>query len=602
MQKNNEMRIGASSKYQFNGGLCYEDETSIELNQSPYGGMLNVTLDDGGMPTKRQGQSWLFENSLGEGSINGLTIYKGNTIIAHGTKLYKQNLNLNPVQIYDGLDNSKVFMFIFSSTLYILNKNNYLQYDGQTVKEVEPYKPRVSMNRKPDGSNSEVDESWNMLGRGFRNTFNGDGTAKTYKLSFNQLDADTVICNTGGTEGNGFTVDRARGEITFNSAPPSGLNNVEITAYKTFPQLRENIVNCTFGIEFSNRMFISGNTENPSMYYASGIHDKLEANYFPQKYQYSVRDTDKAVTGFKVQHNKLIMFKEDCTCVIEASTGFDNLASFPVTFLNTDVGCDIPGSIQLINNNIVFANTTSGVNMIVSTTVLGEKNIVPISSNINGNYLRPGLLYEDTELLKKAVSVDYEGKYWLFVGGKVYLLDYSNILNVNDTKKNVWLLFDNFNVSHIVNIGNKLIFGSSNVGRLSELSNVHNDFGEPINALFRTKLLDFGYPDYLKMIRELWYTCKANTNSEVSVKYLDDSGEILDNVSIDKNVNSSFSWSKNNWTNFTWKVIVFAPTIKRKVRLKNVRYFQLEFSNNITNETLSVLNIVLKYTLTKKVR
>lgn len=69
MGENRELRIGTSAKVQFDGGICYDDETSIDLSQSPYGGLLNMCLDDGGMPTKRMGQQYVFENTLGDSGL-----------------------------------------------------------------------------------------------------------------------------------------------------------------------------------------------------------------------------------------------------------------------------------------------------------------------------------------------------------------------------------------------------------------------------------------------------------------------------------------------------------------------------------------------------
>ena len=51
-----------------------------------------MCLDDGGMPTKRMGQQYVFENSLGDSGIKGMFAnYKGETILVHSKKLYKQH-------------------------------------------------------------------------------------------------------------------------------------------------------------------------------------------------------------------------------------------------------------------------------------------------------------------------------------------------------------------------------------------------------------------------------------------------------------------------------------------------------------------------------
>lgn len=603
MGENKELRIGTSAKVQFDGGICYDDETSIELNQSPYGGLLNMCLDDGGMPIKRPGQQYIYETSLGDDGIKGLFAdYKGETILVYGNKLYKQSGAHEPVELYSGLSEEKVFMFSYNAILYILDGKKYLKYDGNEVIEVDPYAPRLTMNRKPDGSNSSVDESWNMIGSKFRDSFNGDGTSKVYKLSLAPIDNNNVICEINGVRTTDFKVDRNTGSITFGTAPSSGTNNVVITAFKTVAGLKDNILKCKFGIEFSNRMFISGNDDLPNYYFASGLTDNIDAGYFPQKHQYSIKGSDKAVTGFKVHYNKLVVFKEDLTCTVTADTGLDNEASFPIEFLNTDIGCDIPNSIQLINNNIVFANTYGGVHMIVSTNTIGEKAIVPISQNINGTYDRPGLLYEDTSGLREACSADFGNKYYLAVNGRCYVWDYKHSYNVNYPDKLKWFLYDNINAFKFGIKNNILFYGHKQKGVLCKFVAAPNDFGLGINGIWKSKLIDFGYPDYYKTISYIWYTCKANSGSNVKVNYFNDEGSIVDSAIIPASQLSSFRWGSFNWENFNWNVRVFAPTIRLKVKIKKVRYFQVEFVNDKVNENLSVINLVIKYNLTKKVK
>lgn len=601
MSKQGELRVGSGSKYLLNGGICYDDETTLNISQSPFGGLLNMCLDDGGMPVKRQGQAYI-GTSLGNGKINGMCDFKGNIIFAFNGKLYKQTLNSAATEIYSEISDEDIFMLNFNGILYIFDGIKYLQYDGSIVKEVDPYKPRVSMNRKPDGSQSEVDESWNVIGRGFKNTFNGDGTSKVYKLSFNGLDPDKVVCNVGGVEGSGFAVNRVNGTITFTNAPPEGNNNVEITAYKSFPGKKETILKCKYGTEFSNRVFLSGNDDMPNFYFCSGITDSNDITYFPEKYRYGIGSKDKKVTGFKVQYNKLVVFKEDCTCTVESNIGLDNLASFPISFLNTEIGCDMPGSIQLVNNNILFANTQNGIHCIVSTTIPGEKNIICISQNINGNYERPGLTNEDISLLRGATSIDFKSKYYLCVGSKCYILDYKEVFSTTDTKKNRWFIYDNINANCFGIYNNKLIYGHREKGVLCSFTNSFSDFGEPINSIWKSKLLDFGYPDYLKLISDIWYTCRAKSNSDVNIKYFNDENILVDEILIDKRSMSNFSWKKFGWANFSWIINLNSPTFRKKIRLRNIRYFQIEFSNNNVDETLSIIGLTIKYSLTKQVR
>lgn len=601
MGKSYELRLGNGTKYPLDGGICFNEETSIDISQSPHNGLLNMCLDNGGSLTKRMGQRFIFSENVANKPVQGIYSFKEKLYFVVGGKCYVVKNDVYE-QVTGEFGNNKVFFFVYNSVLYALNgeKFQYFNEENNIFSEVVPYIPRVTMNRKPDGSNSQVDESWNMLGDKFKDSFNGDGTSKIYKLSLFPLDSDTVEAKVNG-QVKSVSVNRTTGEVTFTEAPAEGLNNVEIIATKIFEGLKDNINKCTTGIEFSNRMFFTGNKDLTNMYFASGLSDDNQANYFPQKYLYAVGGTDKKVTGFKVHQNRLIVFKEDMTCTVDAALGLDNTASFPIQFLNTEIGCDIPDSIQLIENNIVFANTYTGVNVIYSTAVPGEKSIVSISKNINGDYFRNGLLQEPN--LKNATSVDYDFKYYLCCGDKCYVFDYRKGINIKYPEKNTWFLYDNINANcfAIVN-NNELIYGHNEVGNLVEFIQAKNDFNKPIYATWKSKLMDFSCPDYLKMIQELYVTLQNNQENdcEISVTYYNENGEVNKKI-IAPNTNA-WSWETFDWDTFDWKVAIFDKTIKDKVRLKKIAYFQLELSNDKLNQDLSIKNINLHYRIIRRVK
>ena len=64
----------------------------------------------------------------------------------------------------------------------------------------------------------------------------------------------------------------------------------------------------------------------------------------------------------------------------------------------------------------------------------------------------------------------------------------------------------------------------------------------------------------------------------------------------------TWSWDNLSWDSWSWSVRLFDNTLKNKVRLKKINYFQIEFSNNTLNEDMSIKNLVLEYRLMKKVK
>lgn len=228
-------RFWPDKDYPLNGGLDLEG-TEFELPENKTNKCLNVWYKNGELD-KRWGQDYL--NELESPEALGHSAYKylfGGNIIKHsGTKLYSQD-NLGAITpIFSGLNNAKSRLFKFGDKIYLKQAGKYVQYDGVTASNVTPYIPTVVINRLPSGGGDLLDD-YNRLGAGFKNSFNGNGSATAYTLTDTMLDATAVTVTINGVakvEGVDFAVNRTTGIVTFGVAPASGTNNVIITAYKT---------------------------------------------------------------------------------------------------------------------------------------------------------------------------------------------------------------------------------------------------------------------------------------------------------------------------------------------------------------------------------
>jgi hypothetical protein len=619
-----EIRYGSDGKYSLNGGInLWRQETSMSMNQAS--NILNLNADDRGTLSKRKGQVILNEiypsddlfpsdslypsQGLGSGGCVAI-VYKGKIIVQWSTFLYSFNLDgSNPTEIYSGLTNAKAFFVIFQGILYMLNGNEYIQYDGSTVQPVQPYIPVVTQGRKNDGSVSTLFEPLNLLTGGFTDMFSPLGTETVFKLSFDGLDLTTVTANNGTTEGAGFTVNRTTGEVTFSVAPAAGTNTLKITAYKTNPNDALQIKNCTTAIEFSSRLFITGNPNYPNRLWKTGLTSEqltIEANYFPASGLSSfdsVTSSDEPMTAFVKKYDKLIYLKTKSTHITYNQTQSDGTSGFPITPINETIGCDMPGSIQLVDNMPVFFNSQNGGYAIVSTTVLGENELKDLSLLINGG-IRQGLLQESDVDLRSCSSFDDGEKYYLCMpnSGRVYVWDYSLGYNLNNPETLHWFIYDNIYANNFFIVNNELHYASSKFGVLVKFTDVANDFGRPINSLWKTKLMDFGIAEYYKNIVDIWLTTRANSSSSIYINYYDDNGDTTAVTTIPSSNMKTFKWSTWNWANFTWKSQKFPPTLRFKPGIKNVRYFQIEISNNNVDENLSIIALVIKWISTRKVR
>jgi hypothetical protein len=568
--------------------------TQIDDHQSP--DMLNMNIDERGSLNKRTGYERVYPTSLGTGKINGIFEYKkadgtSDFLIAHTTKLYKQAGNSQPVQIYSGLANANIHFFTMNYKCYILDGTNFLVYDGTTVTSPTPYVPTIQMSKSPAGGGTAL-EDFNLIGNKFKDSFSADGTATTFQLSLTGLDntpVTAVINNVTYTEGSGLTVDRGNGRVTFSSAPTTGTNNVIVTAGKTIAGLADKIKKCTFSVAFGGsndtRMFISGNPNMPEYAWRSGLYDPT---YWPENGFYKYPEK---IRGFSKQYDYLVVHREGGIHQITYQTSDTGAVSFPSKPINDEVGTIATQSIQIIENNPVSLSK-DGVYMVTASNVRDERNVTHISLTVDRK-----LLLESS--LDQAVSVDYDKKYWLAMNGNVYVLDYAQKTDVTPYGK--WYIYDNIPSSCFLEKDGFLYFGSSSDGlvyRFFKETNdaiSYNDDGAAINAYWKSKPLTFGAEERYKLIDCIYIGLKPSGATSVDVSYETDKRKR--DITTDNQLKFNlFDFSKFDFANLTFHYSPFPQEFKLKIKEKKITHYQLTITNNKTNESLTVLSLVIKYT------
>jgi hypothetical protein len=589
-----------------NGGLNLIDkEWKLADNQTSK--VLNMWWHEGEL-SKRYGQEYV-NDDIGSAILSVYPRKYEEQIIFHsGTKLYKL-VDSTVTEIYDGLTATKGSFFNFGGKLYYMQPGKYLQYDGTTVSEVVPYIPVVIINRTPSGG-GDVLEDYNRIGKGFTNKFNGDNTSVNYTLTDSGLDATTVTCTVDGvakTEGTDFTVNRTTGVVTFSSAPPTGTNNVVITAYKTVQEDIDSILKCKYAIPFGgqndNRLFVGGN--GTGYFYWTGISaNGIDATYFAYNNYNIIGNPDEDITGFAKHYETLCIFKENE--IYGETYTFDGTKGIFNTFnINAYIGCDCPGTLQNIMNNIVWCNSRIGMQILISTEKTNVRNVLPISRNIN-----PQLL--DEANLKDASSIDYNGKYWLCVNDKVYLWDYfiSPYYDTGNPDENArrlsWWYFDNINAKYFVIDGQDLYYAHRTLGRFIKFHREYDnaqfyDFGGAIQAIYRFPFRDMGNGVYEFSVVKGFVAVRGDLITKFLVTYFT-SDDWEGDPSTETIEVGSFRWDTNTWDSFTWSVMGPKYDAVLVPGAKNVRYFGAEFSNNDAGKDMNISSLIFQYRLTKYIK
>ena len=448
-------------------------------------------------------------------------------------------------------------------------------------------------------------EGFNLLTPKFRARFTtNDEASRYFYLPVKQLDSTEIIVHYTASNGTVYTytipagsstsaidenglqvrVNRTGGYIYYYQPsmgavrwfPSTGIsNNLEVMASKTRAEGRDKICSmgfCTWfggdrsGYNGGTRLFVSGHKLFPNLVHWSDVNNPL---YFPENNFAFIGDAGQAVTAFAKQGEKLIIFKEyqmyyatytagnkaaqylpDGT-VVDATS---NEARFPVVQLHPYIGCDCPGTIQLCDNRLVWANSSRKVYALAAANQYSQSNVREISSGVAKRL--SAIIQAD---FKAALSGDCCGHYILMVGKEMLLFHYNDgnfASYIQGTAKShlhsripwmYWKFDIGMQPDFIMANGDGLVFsgkfkdgdveGYINAVMAEDDITAQDDkliqehgyiLVQPhrIDYMVETKLFDFDRPERCKDILPLYLELKCGQDAAVSAVYRNETGEI----------------------------------------------------------------------------
>lgn len=426
------------------------------------------------------------------------------TLIHSGTKLYKVEDNQRE-EIYSGLNPVRSLSFVYNNIFYLKDGINYLQYDGEEVKEVIGYVPTTSISRKPSGGGT-VHEDVNML-TGIRiNTFLGDGESKEYCLDTQRIDTDVrPYITINGEEITDFDVDTVAGKIIFTAAPPEpltdGQDNVSIKFRKTIPGYRERINKCTLLQVFDNRVFFSGNQDYPNVVWHSSLNDPAycsDLDYYNEGLDLS------PVKSMVAGNNALWVFKEPSQA--NTTVFYHN----PV--IDVEYGKIYPSTHSSISTGCVAA----GINFNDDIAFFSERGMEAISGDITTEQVlshRSSLV--DRRLTKEPnykdmVLEEWEGYLLICIENKAYLADSRAMFVNGDHNEYEWFYWELPEEVTCTKVHEGVLYIGTATG-LYTLTNLTSSE----ESYWTTPLDKFKHPQYQKTTNKRG--CKAEAKGDISV-------------------------------------------------------------------------------------
>lgn len=412
------------------------------------------------------------------------------------------------------LRKTKTCAFTCNNKWYFLAGNGYFVYDNGTMKTVKGYVPTTSIGRKPSGGGTIHEDVNTLTGRRI-NTFLADGTSKEF-----YLDAQTIsntdeqgnvvqtIVKVNGAVVTNYTVDKSKGCITFDEAPPKpltdGQDNVSVEFQHNNITNYRKIQECTIVEIFDNRVFFSGNPTHPNTVWHCSLNDPT----YVSDLDYYNEGLDRAeVKAMVAGNNALWVFKEPSptnTSVFYHTPTIDSEYGkiYPSEHSSIAIGC-VGGAINF-NDDVVFFSRNGMEGM--SGDITTEQAVSHRSSLVDSK-LVSNAKYRDM------ILVEWEGYLIVLTGNKGYLADSRAKFTNNDHWEYEWFYWEfDKNITSATVFNDALYLGTED-----GIYTLTDNEGA-IESYWTTPKDKFKHPQYQKTTNKRGCVVEATGDISISVK------------------------------------------------------------------------------------
>lgn len=320
-------------------------------------GLKRLWTPDPGMPTALRG-AWSGEVA---GKMRVIAVLDDEVYSLLDNNGDWQNERLGSIERPSGGIASDRLLFGFQGKLYIVGYTKLYVYDGAGFAAAEPYVPLVEVGLTPLGDGTLLEQVNKLTGKR-RVWLSPDGRAASFQLPEAPLVSIDYAKNTATGAAVGFTANAQTGTISFSAAPAQGVSSIEV-GYTAVSQqgLPPEIARATnaelYNGDQLNRVFLYGGGGNQAVYSGVNYSGEPDASYFPDLNVVSAGDSGERITNLIRYNSRLLCFTENAAYTIQYGqmTLPDGAltAAFYVTPVHKTLGCDVPGSAQLVMNSPV---------------------------------------------------------------------------------------------------------------------------------------------------------------------------------------------------------------------------------------------------------
>lgn len=600
------------------GGLNLRDlDYLLKSNESPE--MKNLNWHDGVLAC-RDGQT-LLSKSHGRVYACAEEPFHDRLVVHCGASLYAVTPSTGSwMPLLQNVAQERGTFFRYNEFLMYKNRGGYYKIayressDGLFAASIysdesrsEAFVPVIQLNTDPKTGAGDLYQPENRLSAYKKVRFNAAAGVTEYHLPVQDIDEVRSVTVSGVLQAEAaYTVDAEAGTITFRTAPPVSdppeNNTVEILYRRENPDAYNSIMDCAYATVYGgNRdlcVVLGGCPAQPNAYFWSGNTQlAMDPSYFPMSHYNLAGDASDAITGFGKQQNMLIVLKEHS--VGRATYGTEKInereqITMNYTRINSRIGCDLPWTIQLVENNLVFCNRRDGVHLIRDSSAAYENNIVCISRKVNGDTYRHGLTWAlrqaDADLV---CSVDTDRKYLVGYQGEAYEWDYT----LSEYQNPTWFYHTNLKAVCFAHLNEQLWEFSASA--LYSFERSFMDDGEAIEKVYRFPTQHFGSYDRLKTVRSVVLSTRADANMRTRITWGCDYGTREDASPI---IADAYRLVPRDLSRRVLGGGLYARVARRKPGYHNIHHFTMTLFNDDVGKDLSIVSAQIFYVFCGRTR
>lgn len=334
-------------------------------------------------------------------------------------------------------------------------------------------------------------------------------------------------------------------------------------------ELRQAVFSCTSqvwyggaanGISSGSRLFLGGCSDAKYRNYIfwSGLNDPTA---LLENCCAGVGDKSTGVTAFGQQGENLVIFKEASTHYTKTQYNNEitaeglinqnivdysaNAVYFPLIDINSEIGCDLPNTVQLCRNRLVWANKDGKVYALANFNQFSQTNVYQVSEMIENETTRKSIVggravaYENYYVLQYKIQKEIQSganTVTVSVYDEICYLMYADSVGYNkitkydtDTAQKQIAWYKWSIEGQLINSIEYIKVGTTNIEIYALGDNDYDANGE-IQSMVKTKAFDFSAPYLRKFVESVNITLGNNDAKPIKVTFITDGGEYEDEI------------------------------------------------------------------------